>query len=105
MATPELLGQLMEKYPNLYSSIKIRNDKSIPVAICIFDNNKKIKSDWISLFKKYPDRFMIGSDIKAGVRADEFTFVKDHLKLLSQLPVDILKMIERENAEEIFNID
>lgn len=105
MATPQLIDQLMEKYPNLYSSIKIRNDKSTPVVISIFDSDKKIKSEWLSLIKKYPDRFMIGSDIKAGIRADEFTFVKDHLKLLSQLPVSILIMIERENAEEIFNIE
>ncbi|KAF0227306.1 MAG: hypothetical protein FD133_1278 [Erysipelotrichaceae bacterium] len=105
MATPQLISQLMEKYPNLYSSIKIRKDKTTPSNVSIFNSDKQITPEWISLFKKYPDRFMIGSDIKAGIREDEFTFVKDHLKLLSQLPPDILKKIERENAEKIFQIN
>jgi len=104
MPTPQLIGQLMEKYPNLYSSIKMRKDNSTPSSVNIFNSDKKITPEWIALFKKFPDQFMIGSDIKAGVRADEFTYVKDHLKLLSQLPSEILKKIERENSKKIFQI-
>jgi predicted TIM-barrel fold metal-dependent hydrolase len=104
MPTPQLIGQLMKKYPNLYSSIKMRNDKSTSSSISILDSDKKITSEWMSLFKEYPDRFMVGSDIKAGVRVDEFLYVKDHLKVLGKLPSDILKKIERENAEKIFQI-
>lgn len=104
MPTPQLISQLMKKYPNLYSSIKMRNDKSTPSSVSIFNSDKQITPEWMSLFKEYPDRFMIGSDIKAGVRADEFTYVKDHLKVLSQLPSEILKKIERENAEKVFQI-
>ena len=105
LPTPQLIGQLMEKYPNLYSSIKIRKDKDTPLSVSIFNSDKQITPEWMSLFKAYPDRFMIGSDIKAGIREDEFTYVKDHLKLLSQLPSDILKQIERENAIRIFKIN
>lgn len=105
MPTPLLIGQLMDKYPNLYSSIKIRKDNATPVSVSIFNSEKKITSEWMSLFKKYPDRFMIGSDIKVGIRDGELAFVKDHLKLLGQLPTDILKKIERENAEKIFQME
>ncbi len=105
MPTPQLIGELMEKYPNLYASIKMRKDKTTPASVSIFNSAKQITPEWLSLFKAFPDRLMIGSDIKAGIREDEFSFVKDHVKLLSQLPSDILKKIERENAIRIFKIE
>lgn len=102
-ATPQLMRQLMEKHPNLYSSIKIRApDTPGIMAVSIFDNEFKIKYEWMALFKDYPDRFMIGSDIKLGIRADDVNQIKNHRSVLKQLPPEILKKIERENAEEIF---
>lgn len=64
-ATPQLMRQLMEKHPNLYSSIKIRiADTPEMMAVSIFDSDGKVKHEWMALFNDYPDRFMIGSDIK-----------------------------------------
>lgn len=104
MSTPAIVGQLMNKHSNLYLSIKMRNDKSASSEVNILNADKTITPEWMTLFKEYPDRFMIGSDIKAGIRADEFSYVKDHLIVLGQLPSEILKQIERENAIEIFGI-
>lgn len=103
-ATPQLMRQLMEKHPNLYTSIKIRKEK-VGSTVYIFDNDGTIKPEWMALFKEYPDRFMIGSDIKLGIREGEISYVKDHRKVLSQLPSEILKKIERENAEKIFKMN
>jgi len=83
----------------------MRNDKSASSEVNILNTAKTITPEWMALFKEYPDRFMIGSDIKAGIRADEFSYVKDHLKVLDQLPSEILKKIERDNAIAIFKID
>lgn len=103
MATPQLMNQLMAKHQNLYSSVKIRKELSTS-PIYIFNNKSEIASEWMEVFIKYPDRFMIGSDIKPGLDEEQFPMIKDHRKFLSQLPSEILKKIERENAEEIFNI-
>ncbi|MCZ7404221.1 MAG: amidohydrolase family protein [Candidatus Methanoperedens sp.] len=103
-ATPQLIRQLMEKHPNLYTSIKIIKEK-VSSAAYIFDNDGTITPEWMALFKDYPDRFMIGSDIKLGVREGEISYVKDQRKVLSQLPPEILKKIERENAEKIFRMN
>jgi len=104
--TPQLIRELMERHPNLYSSIKIRPpDTPAIMAVSVLDSDFKIKKEWMALFKDYPDRFMIGSDIKLGVRADDIKFIQYHKKVLSQLPPEILKKIERENAEKIFKID
>lgn len=98
-STIELIRELMEKHPNLYSSIKIQTETAF------LDDNNKIKSEWLALFGDFPERFMIGSDIKPGERPNEFKYVKAHRKFLEQLPSDILKQIERENAEKIFQIE
>lgn len=98
-STVELIRGLMEKHPNLYSTIKIQTETAF------LDDANKIKSDWLALFRDYPDRFMIGSDIKPGERPNEFKFVKAHIKFLEQLPSDILKQFERENAKKVFQIE
>lgn len=103
MATAKLMGQLMEKHPNLYSSIKIRKENQNS-PIYIFNSNSEITPEWMAVLVKYSDRFMMGSDIKPGIDADQFPIIKDHRKFLSQLPSEILKKIERENAEKIFQI-
>lgn len=98
-ASAELMRQLIEKHPNLYSSIKLRKS-----GTGFLDEDGRIKSEWLALFKDYPERFMIGSDIKPGQREDEFRYIKEHRQFLEQLPPKILKKIERENAKEIFKI-
>ncbi|MCX6744595.1 MAG: amidohydrolase family protein [Candidatus Parcubacteria bacterium] len=103
-ATPALISQLMTKHPNLYSSIKIRSENSTS-AVYIYDNKGQITSEWLTLLKKYSDRFMIGSDIKPGRNADEFLIIKTHRNFLEQLPSEILKPIERDNAIKLFKIN
>jgi hypothetical protein len=95
----DLMRQLLERHPNLYSSIKIQ---TLPGWI---EEDKSINSDWLDLFKDYPERFMVGSDIKPGERDGEFKFIKMHRNFLKQLPPEILKAFERDNAEEIFRIN
>jgi len=104
-ATPELISQLMEKHSNLYSSIKIKKENSNS-TIYIFNDNLEITSEWMALFEKYPDRFMIGSDIKPGIiNNNEFLAIKANREFLEQLPSEIMKAFERDNAIELFKIN
>jgi predicted TIM-barrel fold metal-dependent hydrolase len=95
----DVLRQLLEEHPNLYSSIKIQTETAF------MDQNKEIKPEWMALFQDYSGRFMVGSDIKPGLAEDEFRFIKRHLKFLEQLPPEIVKAIERDNAVEVFHIN
>ena len=91
------MGQLIEIHPNLYSSIKIRTS-----GTGFLDHDGRIKSEWLAWFKDYPERFIIGGDMEPGQREDEFGHIKRHRDVLEQLPPEILKKIERENAKEIY---
>ena len=92
------LRQLLESHPNLYSSIKIQTETAF------LDRQGKIKPEWMALFKDYPERFMVGSDIKPGLVEGEFSFIEKHRGFLEQLPPEILKAFERDTATEVFHI-
>ncbi len=100
-ASPGLFRQLMENHPNLYTSIKIGYDTT---EVSFLDKKGLITSEWMALLKDYPDRFMIGSDIKPGLRQNEFAIISGVRAMLKQLPASVFKKIERENAIEIFKI-
>jgi Tat protein secretion system quality control protein TatD with DNase activity len=104
-ATPEVLGKLMKDHPNLYSSIKLRKPETEEMAaVSILDQNGTIKKDWLKLFTDYPDRFMIGTDIKFGFGDDSNNtqLIEMHRDFLGQLPQEIAKKIGTENGGAVF---
>ena len=105
-ATPELFRNLLKKYPNLYSSIKLRKPRGEgQEKVAILDNNQKIKSDWLALFKQFPDRFTIGTDTKFGLgnsEADAHELLGLVNTFLTQLPDDLAQKIALDNAKSIF---
>lgn len=108
-ATAELFDQLMSKYANLYATIKLRkpaNENQQKVAI--LDKNSEIKDEWLAVFKKFPDRFMIGTDVKFGLDTSEGKYeeiFKMTDKFLSALPADLASKIAIENAKKVFGIE
>ena len=105
MATPQVLGKMMHDHPNLYASIKVRKPKTGEMAAAsIMYENGTIKEGWLKLFTDYPDRFMIGSDVKLGFGDDNNAseIFEAHQRLLEQLPEDIVKKIGTENSQEVF---
>lgn len=104
--TPLLMRRLMKEHPNLYSAVKIRKAKTAErIAVRILDDEDKITPEWMALFRDFPDRFMIGSDIKPGEKEDDFSHIKYQRTFLSRLPPEIAKKIERENAKKIYKIN
>ena len=81
-------------------SIKI--NKKGPKQGRILSKKGKLRGKWAELFIKYPNRFIIGSDLKYGQKRLAQTRVNI---LLNQLPENIARKIAFENALEIFNID
>ena len=63
-----------------------------------------INPAWLSVVQEFPDRFMMGSDIKPGIWDNEFRQVKKHVSILSQLPPDIQAKVARDNTIRIFKI-
>ncbi|SNQ58912.1 amidohydrolase family protein [Candidatus Methanoperedens nitratireducens] len=99
--TPLLMRRLMEEHPNMYSAVKIRKAKTAErIVVRILDDEDKITPEWMALFRDFPDRFMIGSDIKPGEKDDDFSHIKNQRKFLSRLPPEIAKKIKRENAKK-----
>ena len=99
--TPALMRRLLSENPNLYTSIKFRKDMS---DTGFLNTDGMINPAWLSVVKEFPDRFMMGSDIKPGIWENEFRQVKDHVSILSQLPPDIQGKVARDNAIRIFKI-
>jgi len=99
--TPALMRRLLSENPNLYTSIKFRQDMS---DTGFLNAEGTINPAWLSVVKEFPDRFMMGSDIKPGIWDNEFRQVKSHVSILSQLPPEIQGKVARDNAIRIFKI-
>ncbi|MFA4877949.1 MAG: amidohydrolase family protein [Methanoregula sp.] len=102
-ATPDLLRRLLAAHKNLYSSIKIRTDERQLLG-GIMNKEGKVSEKWKSLLADYPDRFIIGTDVKLGIRQNEIRFVDFHHDLLSQLPPDVAQKIAYDNPKRLFGL-
>jgi len=107
--TPSLFAGLMEKYPNLYSSIKIRKPISSEQSkVAILKQDGKISEDWLAVFEKYPDRFLIGTDVKFGLDSGEGDMEEVYsftIEFLNALPEDLREKIATKNAQKLFDIE
>lgn len=104
--TAELTAKLLEKHPNLYLSIKICNE-DCAVENSMLDNNGNLRPEWLEVIKKYPDRFMIGSDqfyISPMIKAKLPPSADDTISVLAKLPKDIKDKIASGNAVKVFNL-
>jgi hypothetical protein len=100
-ATPALMRRLLAENPNLYTSIKYRDDMA---GTGFLNKDGSINAAWLTVVQEFPDRFMMGSDIKPGIWDNEFRQVKKHVSIISQMPPDIQNKVARENAIRIFRI-
>ena len=103
----ETVGDLMDKYDNLYADLSSRN----PLFTRGFDVEDQrlteadgtIKAGWKALFEAKPDRFLFGTDIGP---ADRHTYVPDivayYMDLLGQLNPTTAAKIGSENAHTLF---
>lgn len=102
-ANPDTLRTLLAAHKNLYTSIKIRTDEKQPLG-GIVTRDGTIAGKWKQLITDYPDRFIIGTDVKLGIRPDEIRFADAHTSLLSQLPPDVAQKVAQENPKRIYGL-
>jgi hypothetical protein len=112
---PKLVRKMLDKHPNLYCSIRTVNR---PDNDPVWHPKTGINYSWVRLFKKYPDRFVLGTDSfvvsqnysgnpRAPLVLAQRTAIQREgaNQLLSALKKDIAVMIARDNAIRIYNLN
>lgn len=108
--TAELTGKLLKAHPNLFLAIRIeRRPMQIggkaPMPNRLVDPAGRIKPEWMDLFKKYPDRFVIGTDEffnPSGGSPEPIESFRMTWKILDQLPVELRDKFGGDNARAIY---
>lgn len=90
-----MIEKLLKKYSNLYVDISWIVYEEV---IC---EGSIVKQEWIDLIKKFPNRFMIGSDLIGNF--DNYGPVLGRYGLLfEKLPKKAVEMISVKNAEKLY---
>jgi len=102
--TPEATSALLKANPNLYMSIKDHPDSPEQNQIM---QSGAIKPAWLEVFKAYPDRFVMGSDmfyVPPGSPGVGPGTPDGPRNILNQLPADLVPKFAYENADRIFKL-
>lgn len=85
------LERLLEQYPNLYIDLSWSMLRPY-----LLDKQGKPDADWLKLVKRYPERFMLGSDV-----VGRFDSLKDYMDgyrpFLDALPAAVAQQVARDN--------
>lgn len=100
---------LLAENPNLYMSIRIASGmhkRKVVQPGFPLDKNGRLKQEWLALFQKFPDRFLIGSDeiIKAADNHPSAGSIRSTVGMLSQLPQKLKQQIGYENAYRLYKL-
>ncbi len=85
------LQRMLEAYPNLYIDLSWT-----VLHPYLLSEDGKPDADWVALVKRYPERFMLGSDVvgkfdKVGAELHSFD------PFLDALPADVAQQVARDN--------
>lgn len=103
--TTALMDELLGRHPNLYMSIKIGRD-SFPENRPL-NRYREIKPEWLNLLRRYPDRFLMGSDhfyVSPRIPRRMPRHAEASKIFLSQLPLEIAGKVGYKNAVTLFKL-
>ncbi|MBL6927828.1 MAG: amidohydrolase family protein [Rhodospirillales bacterium] len=101
--TAQLCGRLLAAHPNLFMSIKIER-KGRPKTK-LLDGSGAIKADWLELFRRFPERFVLGSDEKYDKKHGKGgKNTRGIRKLLDQLPPYLARRFAQDNPKRLFGL-
>lgn len=110
--TTSLLRRLLTAHPNLYLSIRIedrfnqvKSTERMPNRI--IDRHGKIKKAWLTLFKQFKDRIMVGSDEFIPPLDSRHRFPRSFSstwKVLEQMPYSLSDRIGYLNAKKVYHL-
>jgi hypothetical protein len=90
----ERVAELLARYSALYGELSFRSGIS---------DGSALSSAWRSLFTRYPDRFLLGSDTWVPQRWPEVpSIIAGYRAWLSELPADVARKIAWENGARLF---
>jgi hypothetical protein len=93
-APPETVRRLLERHPTLMAELSYRSGITEGTALA---------PAWRDLFKKHPDRFLVGSDTWINERWASYTeLITTYRRWLAQLPRPVAERIAFGNAQRIF---
>jgi len=91
----ERVASMLAKYPKLWGELSYRGG--------IVDGSGKLTPEWRTLFERYPDRFLLGSDTWVPERWAAYgEIMAGYRGWLAQLPPTIAKQIAHGNARALF---
>jgi len=94
-AGPQAVGALLDRYPNLWVDLAIRNGDVAPGGT--------LDPGWRAVFLRHPDRFLAGTDTWMTSRWEALPgSVTEVRGYLGQLPRDVAEKIAFRNAERLF---
>jgi predicted TIM-barrel fold metal-dependent hydrolase len=89
------VAAMLTRYPKLWGELSYRGG--------IVDGSGKLTPEWRSLFERYPDRFLLGSDTWVPERwASYGEIMAGYRGWLAQLPPQVAKQIAHGNARALF---
>ena len=89
------VAAMLTKYPKLWGELSYRSG--------IVDGSGKLTAEWRSLFERFPDRFLLGSDTWVPERWASYSeTMEGYRKWLDQLPPKIAAQIANGNAKALF---
>jgi len=92
---PQAVGALLDRYPNLWVDLAIRNGDVAPGGT--------LDPGWRAVFLRHSDRFLAGTDTWVTSRWEALPgSVAEVRAYLKQLPPDVAEKIAYKNAERLF---
>lgn len=93
--SPPRVAELFDRYPALWGELSYRGG--------ITQGGGALSPEWRSLFARYSDRFLLGSDTWINERWYSYdTIMKEYRGWLAQLPAEQAQRIAHGNAERLF---
>jgi len=93
--SPVKVEAYLQRYPGLWCELSYRYG--------ITDGSGRLSAEWKSLFEKYPDRFLIGSDTWINERWDSYgSIMGGYRQWLAQLAPEVAEKIAFRNGERLF---
>ncbi|PPC76100.1 5-oxo-L-prolinase [Pokkaliibacter plantistimulans] len=95
---PSLVSEFLQRYDNLYIDLSWS-----VLHPYILDDKNKPRGEWLSLIRKYPQRFTIGSDLIGYFDALGST-LEDYNPLLDALPTEVANDLARDNFLRLMGV-
>ena len=107
--TIALTRRLLAENPNLYMSIRIASGmkkRRVVKPDFPLDRDSRLMQEWLSLFREFQDRFLIGSDeiVKATNDHPSAGSIRSTVSLLEQLPEKLKSQIGYGNAYGLYRL-